>query len=65
MENGIYLPSGFSGTSGHTRAAYMETEDTKTLFEVLIFLDDLCIKEEIAKPTGGQYLMRPRANDTR
>jgi SAM-dependent methyltransferase len=48
-----------------TRAVYMETEDTKTLFEVLIFLDDLCIKEGIAKPTGGQYLLRPRANDTR
>ena len=48
-----------------TRAAYMETEDTTTLFEVLILLDDLCIKKGIAKPTGGQYLMRPRANDTR
>ena len=48
-----------------TRAAYIEIEDTKTLFEVLIFLDDLCIKEEIAKPTGGQYLMRPEANDNR
>jgi 2-polyprenyl-3-methyl-5-hydroxy-6-metoxy-1,4-benzoquinol methylase len=48
-----------------TRAAYMETEDTKTLFEVLILLDDLCTKEGIAKPIGGQYLMRPRANDTR
>ena len=64
MENGIYLPSGFSGTSG-TRAAYIEIEDTKTLFGVLIFLDDLCIKEEIAKLTRGQYLMRLRANDTR
>ena len=47
-----------------TRAAYIEIEDTKTLFEVLIFLDDLCIKE-IAKPIGGQYLMRPKANDNR
>jgi hypothetical protein len=32
----------------------METEDTKTLFDVLILLDDLCIKEGIAKPTGEQ-----------
>jgi len=47
-----------------TRAAYMENEDIKTLFEVLIFLDDLCIKEGIVRPTGGQYLMRPRVNDT-
>jgi hypothetical protein len=37
-----------------TRVAYMETEDTKTLFGLLILLDDLCIKEGIAKPTGGQ-----------
>ena len=63
MENGIYLPPGFSGTSGHT-SGLLEIEDTKTLFEVLIFLDDLCIKE-IAKPIGGQYLMRPKANDNR
>jgi len=48
-----------------TRVAYMENEDTKALFEVLLLLDDLCIKEGIVKPTGGQYLMRPRANDTR
>ena len=39
-----------------TRAAYMENEDTKALFEVLLLLDDLCTKEGIAKSTGGQYL---------
>ena len=43
-----------------TRAAYLENEDTKALFEVLMLLDDLCIKEKIVQPTGGQYLMRPR-----
>lgn len=43
-----------------TRAAYLENEDTKALFEVLMLLDDLCIKEKIVRPTGGQYLMRPR-----
>ena len=64
MENGIYLLLDLVGPPG-TRAAYMEIEDTKTLFEVLIFLDDLSIKEEIAKPAGGQYLMRPKANDNR
>ena len=52
MENGIYLLLDLVAPPG-TRAAYIEIEDTKTLFEVLIFLDDLCIKEEIAKPTGG------------
>jgi SAM-dependent methyltransferase len=49
-----------------TRAAYLENEDAKALFEVLMLLDDLCIKEKIVQPTGGQYLMRPRLpNDIR
>jgi SAM-dependent methyltransferase len=44
-----------------TRAAYLENEDTKALFEVLLLFDHLCIEEKIVSPTGGQYLMRPRA----
>jgi SAM-dependent methyltransferase len=44
-----------------TRAAYLENEDTKALFEVLMLLDHLCIEEKILSPTGGQYVMRPRA----
>jgi SAM-dependent methyltransferase len=44
-----------------TRAAYLENEDTKVLFEVLMLLDRLCIEEEIVQPVGGQYLMRPRS----
>ena len=43
-----------------TRAAYLENEDTKALFETLMLLDHLCIKEEIVRPSGGQCLMRPR-----
>lgn len=43
-----------------TRAAYLENEDTRALFEILMLLDRLCIEEEIVQPTGGQYLMRPR-----
>ena len=46
-----------------TRAAYLENEDTKALFEILMLLDRLCIEEEIVQPTGGQYLMRPRPLD--
>jgi SAM-dependent methyltransferase len=46
-----------------TRAAYAENEDTKALFESLMLLDDLCIKEGIVPPSGGQYLMRPRPAD--
>lgn len=46
------------------RTAYIENEDTRALFEILILLDHLCIEEGILKPTGGQYLMRPRARDS-
>jgi 2-polyprenyl-3-methyl-5-hydroxy-6-metoxy-1,4-benzoquinol methylase len=46
-----------------TRAAYLESDDTKALFEILLFLDHLCIQEKIVQPTGGQYLMRPRPVD--
>jgi SAM-dependent methyltransferase len=46
-----------------TRAAYLENEDTRALFEVLMLLDHLCIEEEIVQPSGGQYLMRPRPFD--
>jgi SAM-dependent methyltransferase len=43
-----------------TRVAFAENDDTKALFEILILLDQLCIEEQILKPTAGQYLMRPR-----
>jgi SAM-dependent methyltransferase len=46
-----------------TRAAYLENEDTKALFESLMLLDQLCIEEGTVQPTGGQYLMRPRSVD--
>jgi SAM-dependent methyltransferase len=47
-----------------SRAAYLENEDTKALFEILMLLEHLCIEENILSPTGGQYLMRPKpAND--
>jgi SAM-dependent methyltransferase len=48
---------------GGTRAAYLENEDTKALFEILMLVDQLCIEEGIVQPTGGQYLMRPRPLD--
>lgn len=46
-----------------TRAAYLENEDTKALFEILMFLDNLCIEEKIVQPSAGQYLMRPKPDD--
>ena len=36
-----------------TRAAYLENEDTKALFEILMLLDHLCIEEKIVQPTAG------------
>lgn len=44
-----------------TRAAYLESDDTRALFEVLLLLDHICVQEKILEPTGGQYLMRPRS----
>ena len=43
-----------------TRVAYLENENTRAVFELLMLLDQLCIKENIVSPSGGQYLMRPR-----
>lgn len=43
------------------RAGYLENGDTRALFETLMLLDQLCIEEKILRPTGGQYLMRPRS----
>ena len=46
-----------------TRVAYLENENTKAVFELLMLLDQLCTKENIVSPTGGQYLMRPRPHN--
>jgi 2-polyprenyl-3-methyl-5-hydroxy-6-metoxy-1,4-benzoquinol methylase len=44
-----------------TRRAYLENDDTKALFELLMLLDEVCIEEDIIPPAGGQYLMRPKS----
>ena len=46
-----------------TRVAYVENEDARAVFELLMLLDQLCIKGKIVAPSGGQYLMRPRPHD--
>ena len=43
-----------------TRAAYLENQDTKALFEILMLLDALCIGEKTVQPSGGEDLMRPK-----
>lgn len=62
MEAGVRRLSARCCTPG-TRAAYLEDEDTRAVFELLMLLDQLCIKEKIVSPSGGQYLMRPRPHD--
>jgi len=43
-----------------TRIGFNENEDTRALYETLVLLDELCIAQGILRPTGGQYLMKPR-----
>ena len=43
-----------------TRIGFNENEDTRGLYETLVLLDELCIAKGILRPTGGQYLMKPR-----
>ena len=42
-----------------TRAAYLQNEDSKALFEILMLFERLCIDEKIVEPRGGQFVMRP------
>lgn len=44
-----------------TRSSYVENEDTKTLMELLLYMDQLCLREGLIKPSGGQYLLKPKA----
>jgi 2-polyprenyl-3-methyl-5-hydroxy-6-metoxy-1,4-benzoquinol methylase len=43
-----------------TRIGFNENEDTRALYETLVLLDELFIARSIVRPTGGQYLMKPR-----
>lgn len=43
-----------------TRANYQASEDTKTIFELLLYIDDLLIEKEIVEPAEGQYLLKKR-----
>jgi 2-polyprenyl-3-methyl-5-hydroxy-6-metoxy-1,4-benzoquinol methylase len=43
-----------------TRAAYVETEEGRALFEIILLLDQLCLKHGILSPTAGQYVMAPK-----
>ncbi len=43
------------------RQNYVESEDGRVLFEVLMLLDRLLIEHKVLPPVGAQYVMRKRA----
>lgn len=50
-----------------TRSSYAQNEDTRTLMELLLYMDQLCLREGLIQPVAGQYLLRPKplpANST-
>jgi len=44
-----------------TRSSYVQNEDTKIVMELLQYMDQLCLREGLIKPSGGQYLLKPKA----
>lgn len=42
------------------KSDYVENEDTRSLFELLYFLDQILVKEGILEPTRIQCLLRPK-----
>lgn len=43
------------------RSDYLENEDTKSIFELLYYLDQTLIREGVLEPSGIQCLLRPKA----
>ena len=43
-----------------TRHNYLENEDSRALFELLLMFDELLIQHEILLPRKGTYLLRPK-----
>ena len=39
---------------------YLENEDTRTIYELLHYLDRMLIEEGILEPSGVQCLLRPK-----
>jgi len=42
------------------RRDYVENDDTKSIFELLYYLDEILIREGVLEPTGIQCLLRPK-----
>ena len=45
---------------GGTRAAYAEIEEGRALFDLIMLIDQICIRHGILTPTNGQYIMTPK-----
>jgi hypothetical protein len=43
-----------------TRSAYLESDEGRVLFELLMVLDDVCVKSGYLRPVTGQYVLRKR-----
>jgi len=47
-------------TPAGSRVAFAENEDTRALFELIMYVDKLLMTEGVLAPVGGQYLLRPK-----
>ncbi len=44
------------------RQNYLQTENGKTIFDLIRYTDDLLISRAVLEPLTGQYIMRPKAD---
>lgn len=44
--------------------SYTESEDTRALYDILMYIDELLVKEEVLPPTGVQLVLKPKSKDT-
>ncbi|MGF1494316.1 MAG: class I SAM-dependent methyltransferase [Microcoleaceae cyanobacterium] len=51
---GLFCPVG-------TRNNFLENEEGRSIFEILLFFDKLLIDEGILPPSGAQYLLKPKS----
>lgn len=43
-----------------TRSAFLENEESRSMFELLFLLDRLLVDRGILLPAAGQYLLKPK-----
>jgi SAM-dependent methyltransferase len=42
--------------------SYLENDDTKAIFELLLYLDKILLKYDVLPPTGAQYILKPKTS---